>query len=298
MQTLAEIRGLLAAQGLRPRRSWGQHFLHDPKKLAGVVRAAELSVGEVVLEVGPGTGSLSEELLSCGAYLVGVEIDRRLEPILRERLARWAGRFELIFEDVLAGKHAINPRVLAALERGMVGRGFFVMVANLPYQVASPLLVNLALDEPRMSRAVVMVQREVADRILAGPGEGKDYGPLGIILQAMMEVRVVMDVPAGCFWPQPKVSSRVLRLERRAVALTEDPRGFAELVHRLFAQRRKQLGRILGREASLPPGLKPELRAEQLGLEELVELERWLRQGGAGGDREQKNTWGLERGGL
>ncbi len=215
-QTLTDIKSLLAEHGLRPKKKFGQNFLHDGNQMRRILDAADLTPGETVLEVGPGTGALTERLLEAGARVVAVEIDRDLEPILRQRTEPWADRFVLHVGSALAGKHDLSPEVMGLLQGDR-----FKLVANLPYNVASPLLANLCVDEPAMTAAVVMVQREVADRLTAGPG-GKDYGPLGIIVQATCEARTVAVLSPSCFWPAPTVASAVVRLTRRADPVTED----------------------------------------------------------------------------
>lgn len=280
-QTLNDIKALLESHGLRPKHSLGQNFLHDANQMRRILAAAKPREGDLVLEVGPGTGALSEWVLEAGATLVAVEIDRDLEPILRDRVAPRAtrpGQFELVVDDVLEGKHAVNPRVIEALRRASntpdgAPLPPFKLIANLPYHVASPLLANLVIDHPSMSLAVVMIQREVADRLTAPPG-GKDYGPLGVLIQAMCEVDRVATLSPGCFWPPPTIDSAVVRLRRRAVPLTDDPARLGATLHRVFSQRRKQLGAILGREAPLPPGVDRTWRAERLSVEQLVALSR------------------------
>ena len=268
LQTLREIKSLLTDHGLRPKHRLGQNFLHDQNQMRRIVAAAELSPGDRVLEVGAGTGSLSESLLEAGAELVAVEVDEDLTPILRERLEPWGERARLYVGDVLAKKRRVEPAVLQ-----MLGEGPFKLVANLPYQVASPLLINLVADHPEMKLAVVMIQREVADRLIAPPG-GKQYGPLGVIVQAMCRVERVAALPPSCFWPAPKVDSAVVKLVRRDEPLTNDPQGLLELLHTLFSRRRKQLGAILGRDATLPEGVEPRTRPEQLSVAQLAELAR------------------------
>ncbi|MEX0886839.1 MAG: 16S rRNA (adenine(1518)-N(6)/adenine(1519)-N(6))-dimethyltransferase RsmA [Phycisphaeraceae bacterium] len=271
MQTLNDIKALLARHGLRPRHRLGQNFLHDLGYMQRIVEAATIAPDDVVLEVGAGTGSLSEALLEAGARLVAVEYDRNLEPILRERYAPYGDRVRLVMGDVLAGKHAINPEVIAAVDEA-AGADRYTLVANLPYNIASPLLVNLALDHPRMQRGVVMIQREVADRLTAGPGS-KTYGPLSVVVQAMCGVRRLMALPPGCFWPPPKVHSAVVELVRRSQPLTDDPHQLARFAQRLFQKRRKQLRAILG-DVNLPAGVEPKARPESLTVEQLIELAR------------------------
>jgi 16S rRNA (adenine1518-N6/adenine1519-N6)-dimethyltransferase len=285
-QTLNDIKRLLAEHGLHPKKKFGQNFLHDGNHMAKIMDAAALSPGDVVLEVGPGTGALTERLADAGARLVAVEIDRDMEPILRGRLG---DRITLHLGDALDGKHAINPEVVALLAsvgqasclsdgpqplESMTGRmpvPPFKLIANLPYHIASPLLANLALDYPAMTHAVVMIQKEVADRLTAPPGT-KAYGPLGILLQAVFEIRRVGVLKPGCFYPPPSIDSAVVALHRRAAPLCDDPHAFSALLHTLFSKRRKQLGAILGRDAELPAGVEPTMRPEVLSLAQLCEL--------------------------
>lgn len=282
-QTLSDIKQLLAAHNLRPKHRLGQNFLHDHNQMRRILDAAAITEGERVLEVGAGTGALSEALLGAGAQLVAVEIDRDLEPILRERLAPFGPRAQLYIGDILTNKRTINPDVLALLHVGSSGNpqaptpntGPFKLIANLPYHIASPLLIDLAMDHPAMHLGVVMVQREVADRLVAAPGT-KTYGPLSVLVQAMCEVRRVAALPPSCFWPAPKVASAVIRIERRAEPRTGDPHRLAALVQRLFQQRRKQIGSILGREAALPAGVEARHRPEQLSVEQLAIMARQL----------------------
>jgi 16S rRNA (adenine1518-N6/adenine1519-N6)-dimethyltransferase len=277
-QTLSDIRDLLASRGLSPKHRLGQNFLHDGNLMGRIVEAAELSPEQIVLEVGPGTGALSLRLLEAGARLVTVEIDRDLTDLLATVLAPFAERSHVIYEDVLAGKRTINPRVIEALAALDPGRSSatpgFKLVANLPYQVASPLLANLAVDWPQMSMAVVTVQREVAARLCAAPG-GKAYGPPSVIVQAMCEVEELAVIAPSCFWPPPKVESSIVRIRRLDEPLAGRPAVFADNVGRLFRHRRKQLGTVLRRELpqiSLPADIDPSLRPEQLSVRTLVRL--------------------------
>lgn len=282
-QTLSEIKSLLATHGLHPRHRLGQNFLHDANQMARILDAAALKDDELVLEVGPGTGALSERLLDAGVRLAMVEIDRELEPILQQRvLDHHPDRARLLIADVLAGKHDINPAVWQLLNevrktgtpdpaRRSVDPLAFKLIANLPYNVASPLLANLVLDHPQMTLAVVMIQREVADRLTAEPG-GKEYGPLGILVQAACHVERIAVLTPGCFWPAPKVDSAVVRLRRRKVPLAPDLKALSDLLHTLFSKRRKQIGSILGRDAVLPAAIDSTARPEQLTIDQFVGL--------------------------
>ncbi|MGB0769058.1 MAG: ribosomal RNA small subunit methyltransferase A, partial [Phycisphaeraceae bacterium] len=147
----------------------------------------------------------------------------------------------------------------------------YKLIANLPYNIASPLMANLAIDHENMTGMVVMIQKEVADRLLAVPGT-KAYGPLGVLLQALFEVERVGVLKPGCFYPPPSIDSAVVSLRRRAVPLCGDAKALGDVLHRLFSKRRKQLGSILGREVKLPEGVEITMRPEQLTVEQLCEL--------------------------
>lgn len=264
-QTLSDIKQLLADHGLRPKKKFGQNFLHDGNHMAKILDAAQLKPGDTVLEVGPGTGALTERLVEAGAHVVAVEIDRDMQPILQARLG---DKITLHLGDALDGKHTISAEVLKLL-----GDKPLKLIANLPYNIASPLMANLGIDHPSMTGMVVMIQKEVADRLLAEPGT-KAYGPLGVLIQALFTVERVGVLKPGCFYPPPSIDSAVVAMHRRAESLCDDARGLGDLLHRLFSKRRKQLGSILGRDAALPVGVEPTMRPEQLTVQQLCELAR------------------------
>ncbi len=286
MQTLAEIRAMLDERGLRPKKSLGQNFLVDHNLLQKLVDESGADDGDVILEVGPGTGTLTETLLERGCSVVAVELDDALAELLRDRLMdRYEGRFTLIHADCLESKRAVNPAVVAALD-AQRGDKPFRLVANLPYHAGTPLMLTLLCRHPACVSMAVTIQREVADRLLAGPGS-KTYGTLGVVAQATARSRRVATLGPGCFWPQPGVDSAMVVVERGA-ALTDDLAGFAEFVQKIFAGRRKQLGahfRQLGwsPDGGWPEGVSPTDRAEDLGVERLVAVYETVRASGAGG---------------
>jgi len=251
MQTLGEIRQMLDGAGLRPNKRLGQHFLVDKNLMAKLLDLAALSGRETVLEVGPGTGSLTEELLARARRVVAVEIDRGLFEALRCRLGPAAG-LVLIRRDVLAAKHRLSPRVAEALGRQAV------LVANLPYDVAAPLvsecLIGSALAERDQSRCrfdslTFTVQKELAERMTAAPGGG-DYGPISVIVALLGRVSKGPSVPASAFWPRPKVAGRMLRIDfnRAAAAGIGDVEVLVDVVRLAFSQRRKQIHSISRRK--------------------------------------------------
>lgn len=280
MQTLSQIKAALEARGLRPSRALGQNFLVDHHQLRGLVDTSGVGTGSLVLEVGPGTGALTDELLARGASVVAVELDRGLADLLRERYAG-ADRFTLVEGDALDGPND----VIAGAQDAIAGRGF-VLVANLPYGAASRLMATLATRFHPMlapSRGLapclgqfVTIQKEVAQRLRAAPGT-RDFGELGAVVQAMAIVSRVSTLSPGCFWPQPKVTSEMVSITPRAEPFTRRPESLMALCRALFTQRRKQLGTSVARAfpeagAGALGGVDPSRRPEQLSVDELVEL--------------------------
>ena len=264
MQSLREIRELLAARGLTPRHRFGQNFLHDHGKIVELVDAANLQPGETVLEVGPGTGALTECLLEREARVIAVEIDRDLAGLVRDR---FGDRVTLVEGDCLTKGRRLAPEVVAALEGSA-----FKLVANLPYQAASPLMASLLMHHPECIGQWVTIQKEVVDRLVANPGT-KAWGPLTAIVRAFASARRIALLPPGCFRPAPKVTSAMAELlpcpqESRP----NDPDGFARFVTKLLSQRRKQIGGILGHDTTASLGIEPQTRAETLSAEQLLAL--------------------------
>ncbi len=273
VQTLAEIRATLDAHGLRPNKALGQNFLIDQNLVRKLVASAEVGSGDIVLEVGPGTGVLTDALVESGARVVACELDRGLAGVLRERFAE---RITLIEGDCLASKREVAPQVISA-----IGGGEFKLVANLPYGCATPLMMTLLVAHRACLSMHVTIQREVGDRLAAGEGS-KAYGALSVVAQTLAEVRWIATLPPSCFWPRPAVTSAMVSVVRRHPAPAVEAEGFAAFCARLFEARRKQLGATLGRDGAWPDGVEPTDRAEGLSPEKIVAL--WaLRGRGAGG---------------
>jgi 16S rRNA (adenine1518-N6/adenine1519-N6)-dimethyltransferase len=265
VQSISEIRALLDERGLRPQRRFGQNFLHDQNQIRKLVEASGVGAGDLVLEVGPGTGTLTEALLDAGAEVIACEIDTGLADLVHDRLG---SRITLVRGDCLERQRRIAPAILDPL-----GDRPFTLVANLPYQVASPLMAALLLDVPTCRGQFVTIQLEVAERLLAPPGAGA-YGPLGIIVQALGTVRRLATVGPACFWPQPKVTSAMVEVRPRPDHGLDDPHAFARFITGLFGRRRKQLGTIFGRDREWPAGVTADLRPERLTVDQLVALWR------------------------
>jgi len=281
MQSLSDIKQALDSFGLTPKKSLGQNFLIEPVHIASLIETARLAPGDLVLEVGPGTGVLTDVLLEHGCRVVACELDRGLAAHLRLRYAALApGRFSLIEGDCLPDIRSLSPDVMAALSAQP-----FKLVANLPYGVASPLMVLLATRyHPALAAAhalpaclgqFVTIQKDVADRVRARIAT-RDYSELSVMIQAMADVARIAVLPPGCFWPPPSITSEMISIIPRPAPLTTEPARLEALCHRLFTQRRKQLGSILGRDdatlAQLPAGASLTMRPEELTVEQLAAL--------------------------
>lgn len=262
------VRALLRRHALTPSKGFGQNFLVDAAVLRATIDAAAVSPADTVLEVGPGLGALTAALAARAGRVVSVELDRRLLPVLAETLAPYRN-VELVAGDALAFD-------LDALPPGSL------LVANLPYNVATPLIAR-ALESGRFARLVFLVQREVADRLRAAPGSSA-YGALSLLVRHFGEARVVRQVRPGAFLPPPKVSSSVVRITVRGDARPA-PALFS-FIHRGFAHRRKTLHNNLVRAgfavgavqgAMREMTLDPRVRAEALDLDAFRELFERLR---------------------
>jgi 16S rRNA (adenine1518-N6/adenine1519-N6)-dimethyltransferase len=257
---------LLRRYGLQAKKSWGQCFLHDPSVLDRIVIAAGVGADDVVLEIGAGLGSLTARLAAAARRVIAVERDRELAEVLRAELGSDA-KVELQEANALTFDFAALGEPL-------------VVVGNLPYNIASPLLFRILEQRAVVRRATVMLQRELAARLAAPPGE-RLYGAPSVLLQDAAQVRLCFVVPGGAFVPRPRVESAVLRLDFRESPLSGVP--FAQLqrvVHAAFRQRRKTLRRALesafGAQAVAAAlertGLDGSRRGETLSPQEFGEL--------------------------
>lgn len=278
MQTLNQIKALLDERGIAPKRSLGQNFLVDQNLVRKLVDAAGVATDDLVLEVGPGTGTLTEELLARGCRVVASELDDSLAAMLVERAPTLPGgeRLTVVHGDCLAGKHELAPAVVEALQQNgpglPTGPHPFTLVANLPYGAATPLLSTLLMSHPECPVMAVTVQKEAADRVMARP-RTKEYGPLAVITQALCEVQKIATLRPECFWPRPDVTSAMVILRRRASPLTDDIAGLSAACRRVFAHRRKQIQAAV-KGIPLPEGIRPAMRAEELTVQQLIALAR------------------------
>ena len=257
----------------KAKKSFSQNFLVDPAAVLKIVTAAELSRGERVLEIGPGTGLLTRELLAAGARVTAVEADRDLIPGLEATFGR---RLKLVFGDILK----FGPAELRTLG---LREGNYKLVANLPYHITSAILQKFLTAGPRPSRLVLTVQKEVADRLTAKPPQ---MSLLSVVGQVYAVCRRVAVIKAGAFRPVPKVDSAVVVLDLAARELVADPEGVIALAKLGFAARRKQLHHNLKaaglgerealQESLCELGLSPLCRAENLTVTDWILLKRKL----------------------
>jgi 16S rRNA (adenine1518-N6/adenine1519-N6)-dimethyltransferase len=264
-------RALLERFDIAPKKSLGQNFLHDPNALEKIVTTAGVMPDDTVLEIGPGTGALTEHLARAAKRVVAVELDERLAPILQERLADYPN-VQIVFQDILVTDVP-----------ALVGDEPYIVVANVPYYITSAIMRHLLETPHRPQRIVLTVQLEVAERMVAKPGE---MGLLSVSAQYYGKAKIATRLKPGVFWPRPDVDSAVVRLDlydKPALDVPDDET-FFRVARAGFSQKRKQLKNALGdglqlsSEATLAlmaaANVDPRRRAETLTLDEWAALAR------------------------
>jgi 16S rRNA (adenine1518-N6/adenine1519-N6)-dimethyltransferase len=270
-------REIMSRYGITAKKSLGQNFLVDRNILRNIVRAAELSPDHGVLEIGPGIGALTEELAKSAGQVVAVEIDRRLIPVLTAVLRNYPN-VSVVHGDIL------NIDLGRLWQTHFADQTQVSIAANLPYYITTPIMMRLLESGVRFRHMVVMIQKEVAERIAAAPGS-KAYGSLSVAVQYYCELKTIAAVPPTVFIPQPNVESAVIRLTRREhpPVHVNDERRFFEVVQAAFAQRRKTLANNLlhrygkeNKELLLQvlerAGIDPSRRGETLAIGEFARL--------------------------
>lgn len=262
------------------QKKFGQNFLIDANVLERIVQGAGVTREDVVLEIGPGIGTMTQYLAEAAGKVLAVEIDNKLIPILEETLEPY-DNVRIIHQDVLK----VDLKALAEEENAKKG---FKVVANLPYYITTPIIMSLFEKKVPVENITVMVQKEVAQRMQVGPGS-KDYGSLSLAVQYYAEPEIVLEVSPNCFMPRPNVGSAVINLKRRKnpPVQAEEGRMF-EIIRAAFNQRRKTLANSLKNaaglsysreaveEALLQMGLPVAVRGEALTLEQFAELSNLL----------------------
>lgn len=295
---MRSAKSLLNNGRLRARKKLGQNFLNEPATAADIVQKAGIRADETVLEIGPGLGALTHPLAKAGGSVVAVEKDPRLAAVLRAELASEG------IENVRVETGDILDFDIQALARSCFpagraeqaeGGGGLVVAGNLPYNISSPVLIQLIQNRGHICRAVLMFQKELADRLQAEPGS-KAYGRITVILRYCADIRLLATIKASQFFPRPQVDSRVLAIRFRAPTVqAADEALFFQTVKAAFGQRRKTLKNALaGSEFRLGPHqaegilqsaqIAPGRRAETLSVEEFVALSHGFREWGWAGD--------------
>jgi len=260
---------LLRRHGLRPKKQWGQNFLGDEQILRAIASLLRVGPGDTVVELGAGLGHLTRALQATGASVIAVERDRELAPILRAELSG--------VEVIEADAKSFDFKAVAA----RAGRRI-ALAGNLPYHLSSPILFHLLDQREALRRAVLLLQREVAVRVAAGPG-GRDYGLLSVLVQQVADASLGLSVPRSAFTPPPEVESTTLVLDFLDAprAALHDEQRFRALVKAAFGLRRKTLWNALkhfenGRAALQKAGIDSQRRAETLGVDEFSKIEQAL----------------------
>jgi 16S rRNA (adenine1518-N6/adenine1519-N6)-dimethyltransferase len=263
------LRALAARHGIRPKRSLGQHFLLDPNLGRAIAADSGAGPGDRVVEIGAGLGSLTRALAETGAEVLAIELDRALIPALEESVSG------------LDGVQVLNADAMAFEWLEALGDHEWILAGNLPYNVATPLVLETLARAPRIRRLVVMVQREVGERLAAGPGD-EGYGAPSVRVAYRARASILRRVPAAVFWPRPKVASLVVALDRRErpPVAVEEARLW-RVVDAGFAERRKTMRNALRRSglgleeagrALDEAGIDPAARAETLSLEDFARV--------------------------
>ena len=264
------------------QKKFGQNFLIDSNVLEKIVKGAQVTKEDVVLEIGPGIGTMTQYLAESAKKVLAIEIDSKLIPILEDTLSDY-DNVRIIHQDVL------KVDLTALAEEENEGRGFKV-VANLPYYITTPIIMGLFEKKVPVESITVMVQKEVADRMQVGPGT-KDYGALSLAVQYYAEPEIVLEVSPNCFMPRPNVGSAVINLKRREIPPVQaDAKHMFDLVRAAFQQRRKTLANGLKNAADLSysreeveaalaqMGLPVTVRGEALTLAQFAQLSNLLKQ--------------------
>lgn len=287
MQTKQQIQQLLACAGELPKTRLGQHFLIDLNLARLLVNCPKISADDVVLEVGCGTGSLTEAMAQQAGYVIAVDVDPTVAQIAQAQLSGFAN-VEVINTDILANKHRLSPDVTDRIKVARAKHlGRFLLVANLPYHIASPLMINLVMAVPAVDVMVVTIQKEVGDRMMAAPGSG-DYGGLSIMLQATGHLECVRTLKPTVFWPRPLVDSAIVSYVHSTQRADKIPDMslLQEVVDLFMTHRRKMLqatvkkagthlcSRSAWAEVFGQCQVDPTLRPEQLAVEDYVDLTR------------------------
>lgn len=282
MNTFRKTREILNKYGLTAKKKFGQNFLIDDNILDEISTSACINDDELIIEIGPGLGNLTSYLLKKSRYVLLVEIDNNMIEILNDRFKENTN-YSLINEDIL--KVDLDEKISKIEEELSFSFKKVKVVANLPYYITTPILFKLLQDSKRVDEIVVMVQKEVADRMVASP-KSKDYGILSVMIKYLADAEIIIKVPKEAFIPSPNVTSSVIKLVKNKKYECDDEEKLFELIHHAFAQRRKKMINSLEsskflnldkeriKDAFNKVNLNENVRAEELSIEEFILLSK------------------------
>lgn len=282
MNTFRKTREILNKYGLTAKKKFGQNFLIDDNILDEISTSACINYDELIIEIGPGLGNLTSYLLKKSRYVLLVEIDNNMIEILNDRFKENTN-YSLINEDIL--KIDLDEKISKIEEDLNFSFKKVKVVANLPYYITTPILFKLLQDSKRVDEIVVMVQKEVADRMVASP-KSKDYGILSVMIKYLADAKIIIKVPKEAFIPSPNVTSSVIKLVKNKKYECDDEEKLFELIHHAFAQRRKKMINSLEsskflnldkkriKDAFNKVNLNENVRAEELSIEEFILLSK------------------------
>ena len=297
--TKSMLKLLFEERGIRIKKQWGQNFLIDQNLLQFIAKTAELSRNDVVLEIGAGTGALTRLLAQEAEHVFAVELDRKLFEILEETLKDY-NNVTLINKDILKSKHHIQPEIVEAISDHVstadfpspsAGDSCVKVIANLPYYISTPVIIDLLQEVLPINTMVLTLQRDTTNRMMAHPGT-KSYGVLSIMARLFAEVKVLKKLPPDVFWPAPLVESAIVKMtvnRHRYVDTIRDYQSFQDVIRAIYVSRRKTLSNSLlslcsshgikknGTRQDLVTilervGISPDSRGEELEVEKLIEL--------------------------
>lgn len=282
MNTFRKTREILNKYGLTAKKKFGQNFLIDDNILDEISISACINDDELIIEIGPGLGNLTSYLLKKSRYVLLVEIDNNMIEILNDRFKENTN-YSLINEDIL--KVDLDEKISKIEEELSFSFKKVKVVANLPYYITTPILFKLLQDSKRVDEIVVMVQKEVADRMVASP-KSKEYGILSVMIKYLANAKIIIKVPKEAFIPSPNVTSSVIKLVKNKKYECDDEEKLFELIHHAFAQRRKKMINSLEsskflnldkeriKDAFNKVNLNENVRAEELSIEEFILLSK------------------------
>ena len=282
MNTFRKTREILNKYGQTAKKKFGQNFLIDDNILDEISTSACINYDELIIEIGPGLGNLTSYLLKKSRYVLLVEIDNNMIEILNDRFKENTN-YSLINEDIL--KIDLDEKISKIEEDLNFSFKKVKVVANLPYYITTPILFKLLQDSKRVDEIVVMVQKEVADRMVASP-KSKEYGILSVMIKYLADAKIIIKVPKEAFIPSPNVTSSVIKLVKNKKYECDDEEKLFELIHHAFAQRRKKMINSLEsskflnldkekiKDAFNKAKLNENVRAEELSIEEFILLSK------------------------